>query len=90
MTMSGAKKASDTHLENCIFILQAQPCDGEPHQRQAQRSPLGGGSANRTVSIGLLPVYSIDPSQHNDTSVRSSVRTTEGLESHGAGKQPAA
>ena len=40
---------------------------------------------NRPVSIGLLPVYSIDPSQHNDTSVRSSVRTTEGLESHGSG-----
>lgn len=32
----------------------------------------------------------IDPSQHNDTSVRSSVRTTEGLESHGTGKQPVA
>ena len=28
--------------------------------------------------------YSYDPSQHNDTSVRSSVRTTEGLESHDA------
>ena len=40
---------------------------------------------NRPVSIGLLPVYSIDPSQHNNTSVRSSVRTTEGLESHGSG-----
>ena len=40
---------------------------------------------NRPVSVGLLPVYSIDPSQHNDTSVRSSVRTTEGLESHGSG-----
>lgn len=37
------------------------------------------------VSIGLLPIYSIDPSQHNDTSVRSSVRTTEGLDSHGSG-----
>lgn len=88
--MSRAKKTSDTHLENYIFILQAQLCDGEPHQRQAQRSSLGGGSANRTVNIGLLPVYSIDPSQHNDTSVRSSVRTTEGLESHGTGKQPVA
>ena len=40
---------------------------------------------NRPVSIGLLPIYSIDPSQHNDTSVRSSVRTTEGLDSHGSG-----
>ena len=40
---------------------------------------------NRPVSIGLLPVYSIDPSQHNDTSVRSSVRTTERLDSHGSG-----
>ena len=39
---------------------------------------------NWPVSIGLLPIYSIDPSQHNDTSVRSSVRTTEGLESHDA------
>ena len=46
--------------------------------------PAGEG-VNRHVSIGLLPVYSIDPSQHNDTSVRSSVRTTEGLESHGSG-----
>lgn len=40
---------------------------------------------NRPVSIGLLPIYSIDPSQHNDNSVRSSVRTTEGLDSHGSG-----
>lgn len=40
---------------------------------------------NWPVSIGLLPIYSIDPSQHNDTSVRSSVRTTEGLGSHGSG-----
>ena len=46
--------------------------------------PAGEG-VNRPVSIGLLPVYSIDPSQHNDTSVRSSVRTTEGLDSHGSG-----
>ena len=37
------------------------------------------------VSIGLLPIYNIDPSQHNDTSVRSSVRTMEGLDSYGYG-----
>jgi hypothetical protein len=42
-------------------------------------------SAARPVSFGLLPEYSYDPSQYNDTSVRSSVRTTEGLESHGSG-----
>ena len=50
-----------------------------------QRLSLKDRSANRSVSFGLLPEYSIDPSQHNDTSVRSSVRTTEGLESHGSG-----
>lgn len=52
------------------------------------RSHIGGyvrQMYNRPVSTGLLPVYSYDPSQHNDTSVRSSVSTTEGLESHGSG-----
>ncbi len=83
-----SQETPDLYLENYIFILQAQPCDEEPHQRQTQRSPLKGRSANRPASIGLLPIYSVDPSQHNDTSVRSSVRTTEGLESHGFGQQP--
>lgn len=34
---------------------------------------------NRPVNIGLLPIFSDDPSQNNETSVRSRVRTTRGV-----------
>ena len=77
------------NFENYIIIIQVRICDEEPHQRKtAMIAIICGRSENRSVSIGLLPIYSIDPSQHNDTSVRSSVRTTEGLDAHGTGKQP--
>ena len=73
------------HIENYIPFFRHNPVMRSHISGRPQRSSFMGGSVNRPVSIGLLPIYSTDPSQHNDTSVRSSVRTTEGLDSHGSG-----
>ena len=77
------------NLENYISFFRHKPVmrsyiSGETHclpSGRRRREPV----CKYRIASGIQHLYSIDPSQHNDTSVRSSVKTTEGLESHGSG-----